>query len=60
VRFGHLNLQFLREAVKSGAIRVISIRDINDVSEKFVCEICVQMNISHQALPKRILPRGSR
>jgi len=53
VRLGHLNLQSLREAMKSGAIRGISIKDVSDISKDFTCEVCLQGKMSRRPFPKK-------
>lgn len=49
VRLGHLNVQSLREAIKSGAIRGLRIKDPR---EDFQCQTCIEGKMSRMPFPK--------
>ncbi|KMQ86250.1 retrovirus-related pol polyprotein from transposon tnt 1-94 [Lasius niger] len=55
---GHLNVQSLREAIKSGSIQGI---DVEDISEDFQCHVCLQGKMCRAPFPKvseRVTAKG--
>jgi len=56
VRLGHLNVQALRQAVKTGSFRVVDVKNVND---DFECEVCVKGKMSRAPFPKKSLRKSS-
>lgn len=49
IRMGHLNVQSLREAIRTGSIQGVNVEDI---SEDFECSVCIQGKMCRTPFPE--------